>query len=228
MRKIRNLLLPIACALLLALISACANNAQSTKPSTNEASQGAITTSPREMLAKQPDFVAEEILFSAEARGGMGFVSGHQLLFKKAKRGEFYRRDTGIVVIYFDSENRTLRYDDKSKRLEEQKDANQRDDWYDGAENPQYFAKKKGITYSVVGTEKVSDQECVKIKAAKEGAVDQGEDKAEAVYFYVAKGMQNLVIATEILLPNRRTSYLLRNISFKVPDGLFHEVSKRK
>jgi len=79
-----------------------------------------------------------------------------------------------------------------------------------------------------VGTEKVSDQECIKIKAAKEGAVDQGEDKAEAVYFYVAKGMQNLVVATEIFLPNRRTSYVLRNISFKVPDGLFHEVSNRK
>jgi hypothetical protein len=226
MRDTRNPLFQFVCLSLLVLnICACAQREQSTSPSANE---GSVATYTRELLAKQPDFVAEEILFSAERRAGMGFASGHQLLFKKAKQGELYRRDTGMVVTYFDSENRTLRYDEKSKKLEELNDGNQRDDWYDGAENPEYFARKKGIIYSVVGTEKVSDQECVKIKATKEGAVSQGEDKEEAVYFYVAKDMQNLVIATEIFLPNRRTSHVLRNISFKLPDGLFAEASNRK
>jgi hypothetical protein len=226
--KIRTPLLQIVCASLLALNScSCANKAQSTSPSPNEANQGTIAALPQELLAKQPDFVAEEILFSAEERGGMGFVSGHQLLFKKAKQGEFYRRDTGLVVIYFDSENRSLRYDEKSKTVEEQKDGRQKADWYDGAENPLYFARKKGLTYTVVGKENVSGQECIKIKATKEGSISQGGDREEAVYFYVAKGMQNLVIATQIFLPNRRTSYVLKNISFKVPDDLFDNFSNR-
>ncbi len=59
--------------------------------------------SPVQLLAGQPDFVADEILFSAEEHGDRGHVSAHELLFRKAKKGKFYRTDTGVAVFFEDS-----------------------------------------------------------------------------------------------------------------------------
>lgn len=225
--KIRKSIGQILCALLLAFnLCACAQ-AQDATTSVAASERASDAADPREWLAKQPDFVAEEIYFSTEKRGEMGFVSGHQLLFKKAKQGEYYRSDTGFVVIYFDAENRTFDFNPKSKKWEEQPERSANKEWYDGAENPPYFAGKQGVKYEILGTEKVAEHDCLKIKATKEGAPPKGEDEEEAVYFYVAKEMRNLVIATRIFLPRRRTSYVLRNISFNVPDKLFKEILNR-
>jgi hypothetical protein len=60
-------------------------------------------TSPRELLATQPDFVAEEILFSVEKHGAHGRVTGHELLFKKAKKSRFSRTDTGVATFFEDA-----------------------------------------------------------------------------------------------------------------------------
>lgn len=161
-------------------------------------------TSPRELLAKQPDFVAEEIVFSAEQHGEHGHVSGHELLFKKAKKGKFYRMDTGVAVFF--------------------EDATKPGDgpWFEGAQYAESFAGKEGVSFEVAGTERVQGHECTKIKATR-GAKDNKPDEEEAVYFCVAKDLRNLVIATQVITPRRRTTYVLKNISFDVPAALFQD-----
>ncbi len=63
--------------------------------------------------------------------------------------------------------------------------------------------------------------ECVKIKATKKVKGMSRDD--EEVYFHVAQDLRNLVIATQVITPGRRTSYVLRNISFDVPADLFKD-----
>lgn len=189
--------------------------------------------SPVELLGRQPDFVAEEIIFSVEQHGLMGHVSGHELLFKKAKRGRFYRTDTGAVTLF--------------------KDATKPDGglWFEGAQYAESFVRKEGIRFEAAGREQVQGHDCLRIKATQEtkgakpdhetkgakpvreakGAKPDHEakgappDEEEAVYFYVAQDLRNLVIAIQVFTPGRRTSYVLRNISFDVPAALFKDAA---
>lgn len=180
--------------------------------------------SPVELLGRQPDFVAEEIIFSVEQHGQMGHVSGHELLFKKAKRGRFYRTDTGAVTLF--------------------KDATKPDGglWFEGAQYAESFVRKEGIRFEAAGREQVQGHDCIRIKATQEtkGAQPVQEaksakpvheakgappDEEEAVYFYVAQDLRDLVIAIQVFTPGRRTSYVLRNISFDVPAALFKDAA---
>lgn len=173
----------------------------------------AQATSPRELLAKQPDFVAEEIIFSAEEHGAHGHVSGHELLFKKAKKGKFYRTDTGVAVFFEDATKAADGF------------------WFEGAQYAELFARKEGVRFEFAGTERVQGHECTKIKATREAKQSKAEqeakrskpDEEEVVYFYLAKDLRNLVIATQVFTPRRKTSYVLRNISFDVPAALFKD-----
>lgn len=212
------------CAWLCAFCNVACGQSQTTVPTNKQISnQTSKPTSPRELLASQPDFVADEILFSAEKRGSLGFASGHRLVFKKAKKDEYYRLDTGVVIVYTDAGNRSFKYDAKRKKLELDTEPDAEEDWYEGADNPMFFSKKQGVKFEVVGTEKIQEHDCTKIRATKEDAIAK-DGETEEVYFYVAKDLKNLVLATEILLPNRRTSYILTNVSFNVPATLFKDV----
>jgi hypothetical protein len=55
----------------------------------------------------------------------------------------------------------------------------------------------------------------VKIEALRKG-------KPDKYYFYVARDLKNLVIATQLIQPNRNTVQKLTNISLEVPDDLVH------
>lgn len=217
-------ILSTVCAWLCAFCSVACGQSQTTVPQTSKSQiKQANQRHLRELLANQPDFVADEILFSAEKRGSLGFASGHRLVFKRAKKDEYYRLDTGVVIVYTDAGNRSFKYDARRKKLELDTEPDAKEDWYEGANNPSFFSKKQGVKFEVVGTEKIQEHECTKIRATKEGAVVKNGE-TEEVYFYVAKDLKNLVLATEILLPNRRTSYVLTNISFDVPATLFKHV----
>lgn len=189
--------------------------------------------SPVELLGRQPDFVAEEIISSVEQHGATGQVSGYKLLFKRAKQGKFYRTETGTVTLF--------------------KDATKPDGglWFEGAQYVESFVRKEGIKFEAVGTEQVQGHNCIKIKATQEAKVTTPDHEAkgakpareakkakpdhkakrakpgeeEAVYFYVAQDLRNLVIAIQVFTPRRSTSYVLRNISFDVPADLFKDAA---
>lgn len=161
-------------------------------------------TTPRELLAKQPDFVAEEIIFSVEEHGPHGHVSGHELASRKAKKGKFYRTDTGVATFFEDATK-------PGGGL-----------WFEGAQYAESFAGKEGIKFEFAGTERVREYECIKVKATRD-TKEKKPVEDEVVYFYVAKDLRNLVIATQVFTPKRKTTYVLRNISFDIPAGLFKD-----
>jgi len=171
--------------------------------------------SAREILASQPDFMGEETIMDFEPAIGGGFSATSKI----AKKGSTYRRDNGFFIFFSKPNQPTLRLDPKSKTYDELPvTENDRFLWYSHANDVETFAKKEKIKFEVAGTEKVDGHECVKIKATPESQSSKGE---EAIYFYAAKDLRNVVIRIEIKIPNRITAYTVENITFNVPSNLF-------
>ena len=177
--------------------------------------------SPREILAKQPDFVAEEFYSSFER------LHGHSFVNKVAKKGEYYRRE-GTIMVFFDKAGEpTLRYWRPAKIFVDDPPPKQPPSWYESADNAEIFAQTEGVRFEVIGIEEVEGHECIKIKAIAESEAQTEEKDKTTVFLYAAKDLQNLVIATELFLPDRKTKYVLKNISFDVPDSLFKVLARR-
>ena len=174
-----------------------------------------VGDSAREILANQPDFMGEETVMDFEPAIGGGFSATSKI----AKKGSTYRRDNGFFIFLSKPNQPTLRLDPKSKTYDELPvTENDRFLWYSHADDVEIFAKKEKIKFEVAGTETVDGHECVKIKATPEAQSSKGE---EAIYFYAAKDLRNVVVRIEIVIPNRTTAYTLKNITFKVHDDLF-------
>jgi hypothetical protein len=174
-----------------------------------------VGNSAREILAKQPDFMGEETIMDFEPAIGAGF----SITSKIAKKGSTYRRDNGFSIFLSQPNQPTLRLDPKRKTYEELPVAE--DDrflWYSQADDVESFAQKEKITFEVAGTVMVEGHECVKIKATPATQSSKGE---EAIYFYAAQDLRDVVIRIEIRLSNRITTYTLKNITFNVPATLF-------
>ncbi len=177
--------------------------------------------SPREILAKQPDFVAEEFSSSFER------LHGHSFVTKIAKKGVYYRREGPIMVFFDKAGEPTLSYWRPAKIFVNDPPAKQPLAWYDNASNAEIFAQTEGVKFEVVGKEKVEGHECLKIKASAESEAQAEEKDKTKVFLYAATDLRNLVIATELFLPDRKTRYVLKSISFEVPDDLFKVLARR-
>jgi len=190
---------------------------------TGKVNQKANDHYPRELLLKQPDFTAEEIVSEFEpARGG------YSLAIKFAKKGEYYRRESDIMVDFDKFGQPTIRYWRPARIFVPPSKDNTPPKWYEHAANPEIFAKTEGISFEDAGAEVVNGRECLKVKATKQGAAPTSEEAKEVVILYVAKDLQNLVIKTEISLVDRKRTSFLRNISFDVPDELFKVLARYK
>ncbi len=178
----------------------------------------------RELLLKQPDFTAEEVFSEFEpARGG-----GFSLAMKFAKKGEYYRRESDIMVFFYKFGQPTIRYRRPARIF----DPPPKDDtppvWHEQAYNPEIFAKTEGIAFQGDGAELVEGHDRLRIKATKQDASPASEEAKEVVFLYAAKDLQNLVIKTEVILVDRERIFFLRNISFDVPDKLFKALARYK
>ena len=144
--------------------------------------------------------------------GGMSTVS------EIAKRDDTYWRDNGFFVFLSKPNGVRLRLSRKDKTHDElQRTENERSLWYSGISDVEIFAAKKKIRFERVGTETVDGHSCLKIKANP----DASAATKEAVYFYAARDLKNLVIKVELQTSWRTTTYSLKDISFKVPEMLF-------
>ena len=178
------------------------------------------TVSPREILANQPDFVAKESYDSFEQ------AHGHSFGMKVAKKGQWYRRDTDIVAVFSSPDEPYVRYILKAKIFDTSPGLRERRAWFADAQNAAVLAKEEGVNFEAVGEEIIEGHECLKIKATKPGATGGDRGEGVTVYSYAAKDLQNLVIRTEVIQPERRTVYVLKDISFDVPDNLFEVLAR--
>ena len=176
----------------------------------------------RELLLKQPNFTAEEIVSEFEpGRGG-----GYSLAMKFAKKGEYYRRESDIMVFFYKFGQPTIRYWRPARVFDHPSRDNVPPMWHEQAENPEIFAKTEGIAFQSSGAEVIEGHDCLLIKATKQGASPTSEEAKEVVFLYAAKDLQNLVIKTEVILVDRKRISFVRNISFDVPDKLFKALAR--
>ena len=217
--RTRLALIIFALALVLA-VGACSRIGKNSQPSGANVKQSA-PVSPRELLAKQPDFQAVEGFSEFEAIGGIGVP------MKVAKKGGYYRSETEIMVFFHKLGQPPIQYwrpakifvDDPPRR-------NAR--WYDDASEAEIFAQAEGVKFEIIGTEFVDGHECAKIAATKDHQTPGNKDDEATVFIYSAKDLQNLAIKTEVFLPDRKRIYVLKDISFEVPDDLFRVLSRYK
>lgn len=180
------------------------------------------SVSPRDILSRQPDFVAEEFYFSFER------FHGHSSVNKVAKKGEYYRREGPIMVFFDKAGEPTLRYWRPAKIFIDDPPSKFPPSWYENASNAEIFAQDEGVRFEVVGTEEIEGHKCLKIKACSESEAQAEEKDRAMIFLYAAKDLHNLVIMTELVLPDRKTTYVLKNISFDVPDDLFKVLARRR
>jgi hypothetical protein len=175
----------------------------------------AESSSSREILRSQPDFMGEEIMSDFEPKIGAGFSASSQI----AKRDGTYRRDNGSFIFLSKANQPTLRLSPKDKTYDKLlKTRNEQSLWYSGIADVEIFAQKNDLKFEAIGRAIVDGHDCTKIRAAPELRSSKDE---EAAYFYAAKDLRNLVVKIELKIPWRTTVYALRKISFRVPDKLF-------
>ena len=200
-------------------VGACSRVGKNSQPSGANLKQSA-PISPRGLLAKQPDFQAVEGFSEFEAIGGIS------LPMKVAKKGGYYRRESDIMVFFHKLGQPPIRYWRPAKIFVDDPPPKNAPRWYDNASEAEIFAQAEGVKFELVGTEFVDGYECAKIEATKDTKTPGNKDDEVTVFIYSAKDLHNLAIKTEVFLPDRRRIYVLKDISFEVPDDLFKVLSR--
>lgn len=163
---------------------------------------------PRELLLNQPDFMADLRFFVAHR------VSGHGFAHRLVRKGNRYREESEFWIFVGELGKPSARLFPGTKTY---------DDYvppHGGSLdnppiNPAVVAQQNDVTFTALGTIVIDGHRCVKIEVRR-------KDKPDTYYFYVARDLKNLVIATQLLQPNRNTVQKLTNISLEVPDSLVH------
>jgi hypothetical protein len=209
--------------LLLQWFLACSERNKPT-PFANTTEESSVPA--RDILANQPDFVAEEhITFLKDSNDYSSDV------YKVAKKGEYYRSDypttpTPTILRFNKYGEPTLCYYPFEKKfmpcVHIDEPPSNPPEWFWYIPDAEILAKYQNVRLEVIGAEVVEGHECTKIKATE---INSESKKDEAtVFLYAAKDLRNLVIKTEHFHPHstyKGTTYMLRNISFDVPDDLF-------
>ena len=198
-----------------------ANPSQANNSPIDQVNEKSKPVIPRDILTHQPDFTAEEVFSEFEPRVHGGF----SLVTKIAKKGNCYRSELDGDVDYFRPNMPIVSYHPKRKRYTEIPPSDD-SKWHLNINYVEIFASEENIQFEELGTQVVQGHECIKIKASTKGTSSQ--DRDETALFYAAKDLRNLVIAIEVNLSDRTDRYILRNISFAVPDKLFAPIENYK
>jgi hypothetical protein len=161
---------------------------------------------PRDVILKQPDFVADLNFFVGEGFGGFGGAE------RLARKGNRYREESQFWIFIGELGKPSSRVFPQAKAYDDFESA--RGGSADSTPiNPAALAAEPDVTFTALGTRVIDGHNCLKIEAARKG-------KPEKFYFYAARDLKNLVIVAQIVAPRRSTLQRLGNISLEVPDSL--------
>jgi hypothetical protein len=178
--------------------------------------QQSKSMSVRDILMNQPDYIATESFTSAFM--GHGF----SVSYKTAKRLDCYRRQSDTQITYSCLHQPDMIFYPRTReyRQEARPEGTGPDALF--ISDVQTFARTRpDVEYTLVGTEKVGEQECFKIEAQvtyKEASPGYQEF---TFVFYAAKNLRNLVIGVTVTGKETYASSGLSDIRLDFPDKLF-------
>ena len=178
--------------------------------------QQSKSMSVRDILVNQPDSIATESFTSAFM--GHGF----SVSYKTAKRLDCYRRQSDTQITYSCLHQPDMIFYPRTR--EYRQEARPKGTGPDALfiSDVQTFARTRpDVEYTLVGTEKVGEQECLKIEARvtyKEASPGYQEF---TFVFYAAKHLRNLVIGVTVTGKETYASSHLSDIRLDFPDKLF-------
>lgn len=179
-------------------------------------SQQSKSMSVRDILINQPDYVGTEAFTSASM--GHGF----SVTYKTAKRLDCYRRqaDTQITYSCLNQPDTIFYPRTKEYRQEARPKGTGPDSLF--ISDVQTFARmRRDIEYTLVGTERLNEQECLKIEAKVTYKAASPGFQEFTFIFYAAKNLNNLVIGVTVTGNESYASSRLSDIRLDFPDKLF-------
>jgi hypothetical protein len=178
--------------------------------------QQSKSTSVRDILINQPDYIATETFTSAFM--GHGF----SVSYKTAKRLDCYRRQTDTQITYSCLNQPDMIFYPRTReyRQEARPEGTGPDALF--ISDVQTFARTRpDVEYTLVGTEKFGEQECLKIEA-RVTYKDASQGFREFTFiFYAAKNLRNLVIGVTVTGKETYASSSLSDIRLDFPNKLF-------
>jgi hypothetical protein len=176
------------------------NNTANREPVLAPLTEGERKIDLRSIVAFQPDFIADEIYFSARE------VSG----FSTGRKRDFF--DTGAVKVIMEYGKPDIRIY-PNKTWEDEPVVRQP---FISATIPLVPTSLLGfddITFVALGTIEIDKHKCLKIQASSKYFPHK-------VFLYAALDLKNLIIATQVIGESRRSIQRLQNISFDVKDDV--------
>ena len=200
-------------ASLVVCILACAQGAR--QQGTSEDSE-----SLRQMLARQPDYTAvrREAFLTEGSGGGLGLAG------REAKLGSKLAQVSENVIVIREPGKPTIKVFPKRKEYAEVP-PEKKEDFGDPPEeltNPEKVARDSNVVFRSAGVEKVGAHTCLKIEASHRNE----KYRAVKLTFWVAPGLKNLVVQSEVAVtrPSEgRVRFLttFEDISLDVNEALF-------
>ena len=170
----------------------------------------------RDMLINQPDYIATESFTSAFM--GHGFSVSYQT----AKRLDCYRRQSETQITYSCLNQPDMIFYPRTReyRQEARPEGTGPDALF--ISDVQTFARtRKDVEYTLVGAEKIGEQECIKIEAKVTYQDAANGSRRFTFVFYAAKNLDNLVIGVDVIGKDSYASSRLGDIRLDFPERLF-------
>ncbi|HEX8564620.1 MAG TPA: WG repeat-containing protein [Pyrinomonadaceae bacterium] len=164
----------------------------------------------RNLVANQPDFIADLSYFRSEQFSGGGF--GYRLV----RKGNKYRKESQFWIFVGETGKSRYRLNPQAKLYNDLEGIDFETANTGGDFNPKTLADDPNTTFTPLGKITIDGHECIKIEAKRQ---IKGREN-EKIYLYAAKDLKNLIIAAQVLNPPYAMIQRLSNISLEVPDNL--------
>ncbi len=169
----------------------------------------------KNILAKQPDFAADDLIFYT--------VDGHTGVNVKThfeRLGNLEYEDNGIYRFLYEP-NKWYRIDSKAKTFEEIPVEKTFLILLAGHIDPPELARQKSVTFAALGTQLVDGHKCIKIEVKASDGRFFYDDGVTHIFLYAAVDLKYLIIASEGFAPPSRSLDRLQNISLVPKKELF-------
>jgi hypothetical protein len=166
------------------------------------------------VFLSQPDFTAsEEVQYSRQT---IKELDGLTISYAASKRGSEYRRDRSVVVSYeLPSEPALLFY----PRSREYIESPRLGVWVENANSPGLLAAHhaEDLVFDTLDDAEVDGNTCRRVEVTHRG------DASDRIIYFVATGLRNLVVKSEVVTLLGTQTYTLKDISFEVSSDLFRK-----
>lgn len=162
---------------------------------------------PKDIVRDQPDFMAEELYFSARA------ISAFSVQRKIARKGKQYRVDTGFVVVITELGKPFIKING-DKTFEKSVADYKAFVNPTSPLNPTDLLGFNDVAFTMLGTIEVDGNKLLKIEA-------KSKEFDEEIFLYADPGKKNLITIIQVIGKERSGIQRLNNISFDVSTNLF-------